>query len=184
MKKLIAVILIVMLLLCCAACGKNVPDIEDEQHGTNEPMGKEENPGKETGTTEVTPPVEEQNPTDPGEEAKEPEGAKEPEEDEERRRLPRSQKTNSSRTPASSRGRPRPAPRMGTQRLRTGKSMSTINGWAGLKTTVAKAVEEQPFGMDPASFPATRSALCNSKDNRIPGEQAVAVMRLLFYISK
>lgn len=65
MKKLIAVILIVMLLLCCAACGKNVPDIEDEQHGTNEPMGKEENPGKETGTTEVTPPVEEQNPTRP-----------------------------------------------------------------------------------------------------------------------
>ena len=80
MKKLIAVILIVMLLLCCAACGKNVPDIEDEQHGTNEPMGKEENPGKETGTTEVTPPVEEQNPTDPGEEAKEPQTpAKEPE---------------------------------------------------------------------------------------------------------
>ena len=80
MKKLIAVILVVMLLLCCAACGKNVPDIEEEQRGTNEPMGKEENPGKETGTTEVTPPVEEQSPTDPGEEAKEPEGAKEPEE--------------------------------------------------------------------------------------------------------
>ena len=80
MKRLIAVILIVMLLLCCAACGKNVPDIEDEQHGTNELVGKEENPGEETGTTEVTPPVEEQNPTDPGEEAKQPEEAKAPEE--------------------------------------------------------------------------------------------------------
>ena len=79
MKRLIAVILVVML-LCCAACGKNVPDIEDEQHGTNELMGKEENPGEETGTTEVTPPVEEQNPTDPGEEAKQPEEVKEPEE--------------------------------------------------------------------------------------------------------
>ena len=75
MKRLIAVILIVMLLLCCAACGKNVPDIEDEQHGTNELVGKEENPGEETGTTEVTPPVEEQNPTDPGEEAKQPDEA-------------------------------------------------------------------------------------------------------------
>lgn len=113
MKRLIAVILIVMLLLCSAACGKNVPDIEDEQHGTNEPMGKEENPGEETGTTEVTPPVEEQNPTDPGEEAKEPEGAKEPEEAKEPQTPAKEPENKQQQNPGQQQGQTQTGPKDG-----------------------------------------------------------------------
>lgn len=130
MKKLIAVILVVMLLLRCAACGKNVPDIEDEQHGTNEPMGKEENPGEETGTTEVTPPVEEQNPEDPGEEAKEPEETKEPEEAKEPQTPAKEPENKQQQNPGQQQGQTQTGPKDGDIKEENGQKY-IYNKWLG-----------------------------------------------------
>lgn len=130
MKRLIAVILIVMLLLCSADCGKNVPDIEDEQHGTNELMGKEENPGEETGTTEVTPPVEEQNPEDPGEEAKEPEGAKEPEEAKEPQTPAKEPENKQQQNPGQQQGQTQTGPKDGDTKIENGQKY-VYDKWMG-----------------------------------------------------
>lgn len=130
MKRLIAVILIVMLLLCSAACGKNVPDIEDEQHGTNELMGKEENPGEETGTTEVTPPVEEQNPEDPGEEAKEPEETKEPEEAKEPQTPAKESENKQQQNPGQQQGQTQTGPKDGDTKIENGQKY-VYDKWMG-----------------------------------------------------
>ena len=57
------------------------------------------------------------------------------------------------------------------------RSMSMINGWAGLRIIVAKKVAEQPSGRVQMSSPATRSALCNQQQNMF--KRAVTAMWLL-----